>query len=114
MSSNSGLAIAAVLAIGAGAFLYSKKSSAASGELTPPADGSAIEVTGASGVKYLWTDVTQADSPPGQVFFQVDDAEGPIMMYTQLESDDHRVMVQAYVTGPRIETAAADFNVGLV
>lgn len=114
MSGSSGLAIAAVLAIGAGAFIYSRNANAADGELTPPTDGSGIQVTGASGTKYVWIDDTQADSPPGQLFFRVDDAEGPVMQYTQLESDDHRVMVQAYVTGPRLETAAADFNVGLV
>jgi hypothetical protein len=109
--SNGGLAVVAVAAIGLGAFLYSKKSSASG---LPPGDASSQQVTGASGTSYLWTDVTQADSPPGQVFFQVDDAEGPIMQYTQLTSDERRIMVQAYVTGPRLETAAADFDVGLV
>jgi hypothetical protein len=107
--SNGGLAVVAVAAIGLGAFLYSKKSSAAA-----PVDDDPSHVTGKSGTHYVWTDVTQPGSPPGQVFFQVDDAEGPIMMYTQLISDDHRVMAVAYVTGPRLETAAADFDVGLV
>ncbi len=107
--SNGGLAVVAVAAIGIGAFLYSKRSDAA------PAPGAgALEATGASGAHYHLDDVTQADSPPGQVFFDVYDAEGPILQYTQLTSDDHRVMVQAYVTGPRLETAAADFDVGLV
>lgn len=107
--SNGGLAVVAVAAIGLGAFLYSKKSNAAE-----PADGDPTHVTGKSGTQYVWTDVTQPGSPPGQVFFQVDDAEGPIMMYTQLTSDEHRVMAVAYVNGPRLETAAADFDVGLV
>jgi len=106
--SNGGLAIAVVGAIGLGAFLYSKKSSAA------PTDDDPSHVTGKSGTHYVWTDVTQVGSPPGQVFFQVDDAEGPIMMYTQSTSDDHRVMAIAYVTGPRLETAASDFDVGLI
>ncbi len=113
--SNGGLAVAAIAAIGIGAFLYSKNSNAADGgDIAPPTNGEGIQVTGPSGTKYVWIDATQADSPPGQVFFRVDDAEGPVMLYTQLTSDTHRVMVQAFVTGPRLETAAADFEVGLV
>lgn len=115
MSGSSGLAIAAVLALGAGALIYSRNANAASGDQQgPPTNGEGMHVTGASGTEYVWIDDTQVNSPPGQLFFRVDDAQGPVMQYTQLASDNHRVMVQAFVTGPRLETAAADFQVGLV
>jgi hypothetical protein len=102
------LLVVALAAAGAGvALLASKKSDAA----TPD---NSLEATGASGTQYHVADVTQADSPPGQVFFDVYDAQGPVMQYTQLTTDERRIMTQAYVQGPRLETAAQDFQVRLV
>jgi hypothetical protein len=107
---SKGLAVVGLVALAGGAaFLYSKKSVAA---LAGPAGQEVINPQ--SGLRYNMVDVTQVNSPVGQVFFDIYDTEGPILQYTQRTSDTHRVLVQQYVQGPRFDAAAADFTVSMV